>query len=316
MLQTIIELYNDQKYQQVVALVNLVKESERYQYFDESIIITIQRYYCQSLVKIRSIEFEAEVEFFAEKRKWIEYYFLKGFWCRYIGNYIEAEKFFQKVFEYNSNHLSSKRELLIIYLSTQDYDAALELAKNNYKRRRDNLFHLQAYLECLLEQKQLDETQEKDIQEMLTALKIIHKAHPNPVYYLLMGKYEAYRNKNLKLALEYIDTGLQKYPDHFYLTRAKFDIFHRFNNIKGMEQALIQLSKSMDDFEYKGAIFTRTAILNLHKGKSARATKIYLQENGFSKKAIDNILSSHARHSRSFPKRNKQKFSIKNKKSN
>ncbi len=304
-LQTIIELYNDQKYTQVINLVNLAKENERYQYFDDSIIVTIQRYYCQSLVKTRNKEFEAEVEFFAEEKRWVEYYFLKGFWFRYTGKYLDAEKYLNNALDHNSHHLASKRELVIVYLSTQDYEAALELAKSNYKRSRDNLFHIQAYMECLLEQKQLDQSQEKDIDEMLSTLKILHKTRPNPIYYQLMGKYEAYKNKDMKLAIEYIETGLQKHSNHFYLIRDMFDIYRRFNNIKGMEETLEQLTQSMDDFEYKGVIFTRTAILRLHKGDSANAVKIYLQENGFSKKVIDNIINRYSRPPKDHSKRTK-----------
>ena len=298
-LQSIIELYNDQKYMQVINLVNNAKESERYQYFDDSIIVTIERYYCQSLVKTKSKEFEAEVEFFAIEKKWVEYYFLKGFWYRFTGKYIDAERNLNKALEHNSNHWASKRELVIIYLSTQDYEAALELAKNNYKRNRDNLFHIQAYMECLLEQRQLELWQEKDLEEMLSTLKILHKTRSNPIYYQLMGKYEAYKRSDLRLAIEYIETGLKKHPNHFYLIRDKFDIYRRFNCVADMEKTLKQLSESMDDFEYKGAIFTRTAILRLHRGESVNAVKIYLQESGFSQKAIENIINRYSKRSSS-----------------
>ena len=63
----------------------------------------------------------------------------------------------------------------------------------------------------------------------------------------------------------------------------------------------------MDDFEYKGVIFTRTAILRLHKGDSANAVKIYLQENGFSKKVIDNIINRYSRPPKDHSKRTKHK---------
>lgn len=305
-LQTIMELYHDTKYSQVINLFDLVKENERYQYFDDSVKVTLQRYYCQSLVKTKNVEFEAQVEFFAQEKKWAEYYFLKGFWYRYTGRYADSEWNFNKVLEHNANHLATKRELVIIYLSTQDYDSALELAKSNYKRRKDNLFHLQAYMECLLEQKQLDEAQEADIAEMLSTLKLIHKTSPNSIYYQVMGKYEAYKNKDLKLALEYIEEGLKKFPNQFYLIRDKFDIYRKFNNIHLMEATLKQLSDSMGEYKFKGVIFTRTAILRLYKGEPVKTIRIYLQENGFSEKVIDNIINRYSRRLYKLKKKNRE----------
>lgn len=289
-LQTITELYNERKYRQVIQLIKTTQNNDRFEYFDKSIVCSMQRYLCQALIKVHDKEFEAEVEFFGDEALWTDYYFLKGFWNRCIGNYENSKKYLNKVLEYTPNHFASKRELVIVYLSLQDYESALTLSKSNYLRRKDNLFDLQAYFECLLELKELDDVQQKHIEEMLVSLKRIHRVRATPVYFQLLGKYEAYYNKNKKLGLEYIEQGLQKYPDHMYLTRDLFDIYRRYRDIKGMASAIEKLSKIVVGYEYKGVLHTRQAILDLYRGTPTEAVRIQLREEGFSETSINNVI--------------------------
>ncbi len=293
-LQTVSELYNEQKYRKVINLIREAKNNERYQYFDSSIKIHLQRYLCQALVRANDKSFEAEVEFFSEQKLWNDYYFLKGFWCRYIGNFSASERHLNKVLNANPNHYAAKRELIIVYLSLQDFDSALVLAQNNYYRRRDNLFHLQAYLECLLELKDPSKTQEEEINEMLVSLKRIHRIKPTTLYYQLLGKYEAYHEKNIKLGIEYINQGLQEFPNNMYLIRDKFDIYRKSDNIKGMTETIKQLADVVKKFEFQGVLTTRKAILDLYTGKSVESVKLFLRNEGLSEKSIENVLNKYS----------------------
>ena len=289
-LQTVSELYHEQKYRKVIELVNTTKENERFQYFDKAIISSLQRYLCQALVKVHDREFEAEVEYFCDENLWNDYHFLKGFWYRCLDKYDKAEEYFNRVLEHNPNHYATKRELIIVYLSLQDFDSAYVLAKNNYYRRKDNLFHLQAYFECLLDKNELDDSEEAQIQEMIASLKRIHRVQHTPIYYQLMGKYEAYHENDEEEGIEYINQGLRCYPDNMYLIRDKFDIYRKFHNIVGMQESLKQLSNAVGKYEYKGVLYTRQAVLDLFTGKSPASVKMFLREEGFSDRVIDKVL--------------------------
>ena len=293
-LQTVSELYHETKYSRVIELVNTTKANDRYKYFDRSIVSSLQRFLCQALTKSHDRNFDAEVEYFAEEGLWIEYNFLKGFWYRCTGRYDKAEDYFNKVLENNSNHYATKRELVIVYLSLHDFDSAYTLAKSNYTRHKDNLFGVQAYFECLLEKNELDDLEEKQLQEMLVSLKRLYRVKPNPVYYQLLGKYEAYHEKNKEEGIICMDQGLDKFPDNMYLIRDKFDIYRRFGDIRGMTITLDQLSKAVEKLEYKGVLFIRHAILDLINGKPPAAVRIYLREEGIPTKAIDNILRKYS----------------------
>lgn len=290
-LQTAIELYHKQHYSKTIDIINETKKNDRLQYFDDSVIVTLQRYLCQSLSKNHDPDFASEVQFFAERNQWVDYYFLKGFNCRCNELYEQAEVCFNKVLERKPNHLATKRELVIVYLSLQDFDSAMVLAKSNYHRNRDNLFALQAYFECLLEQKSLDEHQNQELYEMLNSIKRMHRISPTPVYYQLMAKYEFYLNDSLSRAMKYIESGLAKYHNHMYILRDKFDLYRKAKNISGMHNALTELEKAVTSLKYKGIYFTRKAILDLFEGKTEQSVRIYLQtECNFSNKTIENIL--------------------------
>ena len=246
-----------------------------------------------SLSKNRDSDFESEVQFFAEQKKWSDYYFLKGFNARCNGDYEKAQTHFNKVLEFNSNHLAAKRELVIVYLSLQDFDAAFILAQSNYRRNKNNLYALQAYFECLLEVMSIDEQHlNEELEEMLCSIKNIHRINSTPVYYQLMAKYEFYFNHSIDSAMRYINDGLKKYNDHMYILRDKFDIYRRNKNILGMRNTLIELKNATNDLKYKGIYITRKAILDLFEGKTEQSVRLYLKTEGnFSEKTIENILN-------------------------
>lgn len=292
LLQTVMELYHNQQYTNVLNIIRKANSDGRLQYFEESMIHTLQRYLCLSLSKNRDSDFESEVQFFAEQKKWADYYFLKGFNARCNGDYEKAQVHLNKVLEFNANHLATKRELVIVYLSLQDFDAAFVLAQSNYRRNKDNLFALQAYFECLLEVTNVDEERlNEELEEMLCSIKNIHRISSTPVYYQLMAKYEFYFNHSTDLAMGYINDGLKKYNNHMYILRDKFDIYRRDRDILGMKNTLIELKKATKDLKYKGIYITRKAILDLFEGKSEQSVRLYLKTEGnFTDKTIENIL--------------------------
>lgn len=289
-LQTISDLYNEQKYKKVVELISRTKSSTRYQYFDDSVINMIQYYYCLCLSKNHDMDFEAQVQFFADKRKMVDYHYLKGFNFRCYGKFEKAEDEYYKVLTINNNHYSARRELVIVLLSLQDYEAALTLAKYNYYRNKDNLFSLQPYFECLINQHELNEKEQRDLEEMRDNIIRIHRVNPTPIYYQLMGKYEAFYNHDEEQGLRYIKQGLLQYRGYVYLLRDEFDIFRKTNNIDGMRTVLIELKEAVNDYEYKGIIVLREAILDSFEGKSQKSIIIKLREKGFSEKTIKNTL--------------------------
>lgn len=290
-LKSITELYHEQLYSKVINLFNEIKQNNRYQYFDQSVKNTLHRYYCQALIKNKNADFDAEVQFFADEKLWIDYYFLQGFNYRYSGEYKKAEEMLDKVLQMNQSHLAAKRELVMIYIALQDYDSAISLAKNNYYKNRENTFVIQAYFECLIEKNVLDKQEKEDLDNMLSSIKRIHRIKSTPIYYQLIAKNEAYKNKNIDKAIDIINQGITNFPGSMYLIRDKFDIYKRSKDIVGMEKTINELKKVVVTLEYKGVLYTRQAILKLFKGESTESVQRFLRNNvNMSEEAIDKIV--------------------------
>lgn len=294
-VQTIIDLYHNMRYSNVIDIVENIRSNERYNYFDDSVKNTIQRYYCQSLIKNHDSDFDIQVEYFAEKKLWNDYNFLIGFNHRNRGSYEKAVEYFLKVLDNIKNHYAAKRELATAYLSLQDYDSALIYAESIYKLNKDNIFSLQMYFECLLEQKILSEQQEKDLEEMKQYLTKSQRIKPSSLYYQLIAQYKALKESNFSEAISIIDKGLKEYCNDMYLIRIKFDIYRRKHDIVQMEATLKDLDKAISDLKYRGVYFTRQAILNLMKGQSKDSVRNYLSLQGdYSKDYIESLILKYS----------------------
>lgn len=126
---------------------------------------------------------------------------------------------------------------------------------------------------------------------MLSSIKRIHRIKSTPIYYQLIAKNEAYKNKNIDKAIEIINQGITNFPGSMYLIRDKFDIYKRSKDIVGMEKTINELKKAVVPLEYKGVLYTRQAILKLFKGESTESVKRFLRNNvNMSEEAIDKIV--------------------------
>jgi len=294
-LQAIIELYDSKKYRRVIEIIENIKNSVKIDLFDDSIMDRVQYYYCLTLARSISVEFDAQVEYFKGGNKYTQYNYLKGFFLRNKGEYENAEEYYKRVLEKNPKHKTAKRELVIVYNTLQDYETALLYAEDNYKNGKDNLYVIHAYFDCLLELKTMNERQKIDISDILTTVKTMHSTKPTHFYYQIMAKLEAYEYKNLERAIEYLDTGISSFPnDSMYLVRDKFDICCKCNDLKGMKESLCKLEEIVKELCNKRIYISRKATFDLRNGMSKKLVCINLQMAGLSEKTITNLLNKNS----------------------
>lgn len=234
-VKSVIELYNSEKYNRVLEIVKDMKQSGLFVNCDEDIRNIIQFYYCSSLARLKSIEFDAEVSYFKVVASYQQYNFLKGFNYRLHGQYKMAESSYLNVLGKNPSHDKARRELVLIYINMQDYEAALDLAEQNYRDYPENLYQMQAYFDCLMYRQKLSQQQEDDIKEIMQTAESIYRTTANEIYFQLKAKYSAFRLRNKKEALKILDEGLIKFQKSFYLQKDYFDICRRYNDRIGME---------------------------------------------------------------------------------
>lgn len=251
-LQSIFELYNAQKYHQVIEIVKTLKTNGAFNSYEEYIQFRIQGYYCRALAREKNKAFYTEVEFFRpscyQKQQKIEYNFLCGFMDRNCGNFPAARASYLAVLKQYPDHRATKRELVATYIGLEDYESAYTYAKDNYEHEPENLYNIQSYFEILIHMS--DTTIQEhltEINEMIETLYRINKNKPSDFYYQINALYATYIEFDQQKAYAFLEEGLNEYSWSSYLAKTKFDCCERFNDIQGMENALNILKKFRDN---------------------------------------------------------------------
>lgn len=242
-LSSVYELYNNQRYKQVISLVEKLKEAGAFERYDGPIQARIQEYYCRSLARETDMKFYDAVEFFSREndvKNINQYNFLRGFMYRNNSEYGKALEWYKRVLEKQPKHKSAMREIVIVYRGLEDYESAYEYAKINYLRDSDNLYQIQPYFEILIRKSKQDRTADENqhIEEMLQTIKRINVTKPSTTYYEIMGQYIAYEETDGKQALAILNEGLRKFPESSYIIKAMFDCCEVTHDVQGMEKAL------------------------------------------------------------------------------
>lgn len=149
-LQCIIEQYRLGNYLNVVELATkLLYEHNRLEY--ESMKRSVRYWLCLSYCKLGADyreKLDSEVVNFSGYTK----YFLLGYFERLLGNYPQAQHFFELALDCNKKageHTSkAAHELVIAKMKQGHYEDALEQAKSNYEIAPNNVYHIDAYYRC------------------------------------------------------------------------------------------------------------------------------------------------------------------------
>lgn len=294
-VKSVIELYNAGKYSRVLDIVKEMKHSGLFSNSDDDVKNIVQFYYCSSLARLKKAEFDAEVSFFRDaESSYQQYNFLKGFNYRLQGQYQMAESSYLNVLGKNPRHDKARRELVLIYTNMQDYDAALDLAEQNYRDYPENMYQMQAYFDCLMYRTDLTERQNEDIKEILKTAESIYRTTVSEIYFQLKAKYTAFIEHNTEKALQVLEEGLTKFNHSFYIHKDYFDICRRANNRLGMEKAYNSLKNiaGTGNANFSIALLCREAYLSAFQGKSKVAIRLKLKTNSYlTDNAIENIMS-------------------------
>jgi len=289
-MQSIIELYNRQNYDTVIEVVRQVKQRGVFDRSEERVKAYIQYYYCMTLARKRSNDFTTELRFFSDIHPdKIKYNFLNGFYYRLNGKYRDAETSYKKVLEIKPLDVKTRREMVIIYGNMQDYDAAFELAKQNYSDYPDNIYHIHAYFLCLMhrmEYYELSSKEKEDINNIVEVVENMHSTDETNFYYQIMALYEAYVQNGVDEAINILNDGLFKCKKSFYLLKTKFDVYRRSDNVDGMSDVLEKMkSEQPHSISSKFAICCCQAYVDAYSGKSIdmillnlRKAKIFTEE--------------------------------------
>lgn len=236
-LRTIAQLYNSQKYDNVIEIAKRILKQE--EFMDSSLVYEIRHYYCSSLARQRDNSFLDEVQ---KINVPAESFFLKGFYYRLLGKYKTSLEMFDQAMAIKHNFSRAKREKLQVYLNVYEYDVALNLAKENYAHWKDNLYHIHAYFTILLQNIMSD----SDVGMLKLLLKKLHDSKDisdkaKEMSLECEALFISHCLNDKQKALETINQLITEYPKTIYPLLAKFDIFEKHSDIEGMKEVLAEI---------------------------------------------------------------------------
>ena len=247
-LKSIIKEYNDRQYKKVIQLATKLLENENK--FDFQIIRETRNWLCLAYCRTQNEKFFELINFFnnQDNESQIDFHFLFGFYYRNGDKMDEAENHFLEVLKLDENHSRTKRELVNVYLRKGEYMKALNWARDNYKKFKTNILHIQAYFTCLIKKADKSEFDLDTIKELLqNASKSLDKK-ANNVMREMQAEYDFYIKNNASSAITTLNESLRMNQHNYFAFRALFEIYKK----KHMAFELGELvSKYPDLYEFE-----------------------------------------------------------------
>ena len=219
------ELYNyEKRYSVVVKLANKVLEYEKN--IDPKIIKEIMYWYCLSLARLK----DPKIVSYVQKINSVEHNFILGFYYRIIGKNDKAIEKLKLVLDIDKSHSRAKGELVQVYINTEQYELAYNLAKQNYESDPTNPYNIQSYFKCLIKR---DDIPEKDsiLIKLLDSLKCSQHEKSDEMFSTSNAQYIAYIKNDYKNAIFEIDEAIARFPRNIYPYLVKLEIIRNSGNI-------------------------------------------------------------------------------------
>ncbi len=244
-LTAISQNYKNKRYKNVIDLSERILQKENY---EDYIRNQVMHFYCMALARRRDHRFLQEVH----KIKGKEHEYVLGFYYRISGRYDDAIPRFLSATKEKRWEENSKRELVLIYNITEDYDAAFNLAKESYNAYPSNPISVLAYFEVLLNKYKNGSGGEKNlIDEMKLALLSISRISSEKgkeVESGMKARYEYYIRNDEGHALDIVNDAVHQFPNSPYPLLVKMEIGVAMLSYDIIDEALTEfLDRNFDD---------------------------------------------------------------------
>lgn len=240
-IKNIIKEYDKGNYDYVIRICLELLEQTNY---DDQIIWETNYRLTQAYARTRNEKFFDYVQFFNNDVNKLDYYFLLGFFHRHKGNKSRAIENYLKALEYYPEHSRTKRELVNLYLSTGNYGDALNLAKENYEKRRTNIYHTHSYFICLLRSKKKPTPSVVDtLNELMETVKVSSDIKSDDMFQCMKGEYLYYIEGDFEQANEILLEAMKLNKNKSYPKKSLLAIYKD----KGLESAFDELQSSIEN---------------------------------------------------------------------
>ena len=234
-LRTIKDLYQRREnLKRVVSLADmlLLRESS----LQIKLVQDVRYYLCLSLARQKDRRVLTE----AQKIAGPEHHFVLGYYYRLVGRHADAISKLTGLLETPYIASRAKRELVQVYLYIEEFDKALEMARENYEANRGNQFPIQSYLHCLLNSDDAKRS-EKVISDLIDELDQIGSSQSRQMTLIAKAHYESKFSDNQQGAYNLLDDAESLDDKSPYPHFARFDIALRSGDTATMNSTLVTL---------------------------------------------------------------------------
>lgn len=239
-IKNVIKEYDKGNYDYVIRICLELLENSNY---DQQIIWETNYRLTLAYARTRNDKFFDYISFFKNETNNLDYYFLLGFYHRHKGNKSKALEYYHKALEYYPEHSRTKREIVNLYLSLGQYEDALELAKENYEKRKTNIYHIHSYfISVIRRKKQFTSSEIATLKTLMNAVESNPDIKSEDILRCMKGEYAYYVESNLELANDILLEAIQLNENKNYPKKSLSEIYRK----EGLNEALDELNNYND----------------------------------------------------------------------
>jgi hypothetical protein len=236
-IKSIKKLYDeDRSYAEALALADRVLMREKY--LHANTVAHIRFIKCQCLARLRNPDFFGEITRVADPDR----SFLTGFYYRLAGDYVRAAD--------NLNRAMAKRkgkpdprilgELILVYMQSDEYGLAYELARLNYLDRPGNLINANNYFACLIRKEKTSENREQ-LDKIIGRLEIDPSDRAQEMLGSARARLIAYYENDEARSIALIQETISQFAGENYPILTMAELAIHFRNKEKLKESIEKL---------------------------------------------------------------------------
>ncbi|GAK94012.1 hypothetical protein JCM19298_487 [Nonlabens ulvanivorans] len=241
-------LYNNEKrFNDVVTLADRVLPHSPF--LDSRIIHEVRFWLCQALARLRDRRMLKEVQ----KVSGPDHNLLLGFYYRMVGQLEKAKAKFHTLLEEHPNMRRAKRELVQVHLNLEEFEEARELAEENYRADKNNVYNLQNYFRCIIKDENSKDFEKTEVlQKLLIELNENRHDKARGMFLESSAWYEYYMMNQYSEAIGKIDSAIEEFPDSIYFYLQRIEITRKENDLYELKESLTMYDNNFHDNKNTG----------------------------------------------------------------
>jgi hypothetical protein len=232
---------------------------------DSYILHSAYYYFCLANARKKN----RELFKYIEKLKPSDNFFIKGFYYRKSGRWLEAIDAFTESLRHNPDNKRAKNELVAALNRVSEFGKAYALAKICYDEDPTNLYYAQEYFKCLLyaylnKKNELDKETMRDI---ISSQNLGENTRDQSMLACMKANYEFFVNESEEAAYDILDSNENSDSD-VYILFTKFAIAEKSHNLVLMKDTHSKIVAILKEPEaYQDMLNSNEILILAHSGK-------------------------------------------------